>query len=184
MFKRKLLVVVFGSLLFICCGEGYDRQNVIESWETGNQHLKIRVRSYSENLHLLYGGAYYVYESSRNGEWSEIMTIKQDDLLPIDKSGVKFVNEDICYFYSGSRFAVTTDAGDTWYLWNGQEHVYVDKQIVNGVIKHVEIRRDGQGEMIVWVFSPNNNDCQMILTSDYGRSWTNGDFVDPGKCSL
>ncbi len=184
MFGKKLSIVLFGCLVFSSCGKGYDTKKVVESWETGNQQLKIRVASYPENIHLLYGGAYYVFESSRNGEWVEIMTVRHDDLTPIDKNGVKFVNENICYVYSGSGFAVTTDVGNTWTLWDGREHNYLDKEVEYGVITKIEIRSDGQGEMIVWVFAPNKNDCQTVLTSDYGQTWVNGNLLDKGKCSL
>lgn len=184
MLVKKVLIVFLGCLIFSSCGKDYDTEKVIESWDTGNQRLKVRVTSYlQKGIFPITGNTYHVFESSKNGKWVEIMTVRRDDPgIPIDKNGVKFVNEDICYVYSGSGFAVTTDVGNTWNLWDGREHDYLDKGINYGAIKQVEIRSDGNGEMIVWVYPPSKGHCQTLLTKDYGRTWDNGKFIS--ECSL
>ena len=184
MLGKKLLILFLGCLIFISCGKDYDTEKVIESWETGNQRLKVRITSYPQKgIFPIMGSTYHVLESSNNGEWMEIMTVRHDDPgVPIDKNGVKFVNEDICFIYSGSAFAVTTDAGKTWTLWDGQKHNYLDKQINYAVIKQVEIRSDGNGKMMVVAYPSSNSQCQILLTNDYGRTWNNGNLIS--ECSF
>lgn len=184
MLGKKLLIVFLGCLIFSSCGKDYDTEKIIESWETGNQRLKVRVTSHlQKGIFPIMGSTYHVFESSNNGEWMEIITVRHDDpRIPIDKNSVKFVNEDICFIYSGSGFAVTTDVGNTWTLWDGRKHNYLDKQIHYGVIKQAEIRNDGNGEMMIWVYPPSKDNCQTLLTKDYGRSWVNGNFIS--ECSF
>lgn len=182
MLGKKLLIVFLGCLVFVSCGKDYDTEKVIESWETGNQRLKVRVTSYlQKGIFRIVRNTYYVFESSKNGEWEEIMTSRHDDLLPIDKNSVKFVSEDICYVYSGSGFAVTTDVGDSWAIWDSRNHKYLKDEINYGSIKAVNIREDGSGEMTLSVF-PSKNACQTLFTKDYGRSWNNGNLIS--ECSF
>lgn len=142
---------------------------VTETWETGHGSIKVRVENRAEHFAWL-PGAYYVFKSSPPGSnrWREIMTFRDDDPGRIPRENVRFVSEQVGYVFMGWMYAVTTDGGATWSVWDAKEKLG-DACANYGLIKAVYIASDGAGEMTL------NRNCggkmPKLRTRDYGKNW-------------
>ena len=98
--------------------------NVTESWETSNQTFKLRVDRHAEEGGFgPVAGAYYVFRSASSGPnaWHDIMTFRHDDPVPIPRNQVRFMNDRVGYVFMGWMYAVSTDGGATWFVWNAKK---------------------------------------------------------------
>ena len=90
-----------------------------------NEKFIIRVTAFAQNaLFVQVAGAYYVFESRPKNEsdWREIMVFLDDDPVPIREDGIQFVNDHVAYVYMGWLYAVTTDGGHSWKVWDVWNH--------------------------------------------------------------
>lgn len=168
-------------IVLICCFGGCTTSkrggDVIESWETTNSYFKIRVVAYEERL-LLPGlpGALYVYSSSsaKEDSWTEVMVLRHDDKPPILRDNVRFVSDQIGYMFMGATYAVTTDAGKTWSVWDATKNISNWRGRNYGGIKDVQLSSDGNGLMTIQGRDdPSKTDIVDIQfrTNDFGRHW-------------
>jgi len=174
MIKKHLLVVLCWTFLFCSCGKGYKDADILESWQAQNDKFKIKVTSFNEwNPVGLVNGAYYVSKSAplQSDKWVEIMTFRHDDPDPINREGVNFVNEDTAFVYMVRQFAVTTDAGNNWTVWDASKDKNLSVRLNYEIIKNVKIRADGSGEMLLQSIS-SGEPSRTLFTIDYGRTWT------------
>jgi hypothetical protein len=144
---------------------------LIETWETTNKTFKVRVNKYAEESGGFVAGAYYAFESTRvvSDKWKEFMIIHHDDPDPIPHEQVRFVNDQVGYVFMVYKYAVTTDSGDTWALWDIVKDL-PDWQRSRAAIKEVQIAPDGSGKMILTPFT--NQPAPELHTKDYGRHWS------------
>jgi hypothetical protein len=145
-------------------------EKVIEAWETTNEKFKVRVTAYAEENGGFVPGAYYVFESSpaRSNAWREIMTLRHDDPVKIPREQVRFVNDKVGYAFMVYDYAVTTDGGVSWFVWN------IVKDLPNWLhnrpsINDIRIAPDGSGTMTLTSFT--NQEAPSLKTDDYGRHW-------------
>lgn len=140
---------------------------VLERSELDNGVLKIRVTSYMERG--LLPGAFFSFESCAVGsvDRKEIMTYRGDDPRPIPKDHVRFLGEKIAYVFMGGRYAVTTNGGKEWSLWDLRHAGLKWGRCDYGFLEDVSITSNGSGTMRL------GGPCydHPLKTSDYGRSW-------------
>jgi hypothetical protein len=98
-------------------------KKIIEAWETTNSTFKVSVTAYAEENGSFVPGAYYDFRSapSRSERWQEIFTFRHDDLVPIPKQQVHFVNDKIGYVFMSWMYAITTDGGSNWSVWSAEK---------------------------------------------------------------
>ncbi len=144
----------------------------IERWETERGGLKIVVTAYTEYKSLL-PGAYYFFEAiDQSNTKREIMNFRHDDPVPIQKDGIVFVNDDVAYVFMGWKYAVTTDAGQSWQV------VSIDKDLPDlkccnyGLIQEVSVSADGTGRMKLRRHPIQQNSVTELFTKDFGRHWS------------
>lgn len=102
-------------------------------------------------------------------DWREIMSLRQDDPVPIPRNQIRFVNDQIGYIFMVYNYAITTDGGATWFVWNIVEDLPGWHQ--NRVaIEEVQIAPDGKGVMMLTSFSKQK--APNLYTEDYGRNWS------------
>lgn len=142
-----------------------------DRWELAGNTFKIRVSRYSERGFRLVGGAYYVFESAAAGSESstEIMRVRHDDPVEIPREQVRFVNYQVGYVFMRYKYAVTTDGGVTWSVWDATADLPQWRR-TRATIKEVRLAPDGTGTMSL--ASSTNQEAPELHTTDYGRQWS------------
>jgi len=146
--------------------------DVTETWQAGNGSIKVRVENRAENLAWL-PGAYYVFQTMPPGSnrWREIMTFRHDDPGPIPRGNARLVGDKVGYLFMGWMYAVTTDGGVTWSVWNAEKDLPNWDCCNYGLIKDVNIESDGTGKMILSPISGRRGEVPELRTNDFGRHW-------------
>ena len=141
----------------------YRNQNDSQFW--------IRVTEHPETPSSTFiAGTFYSFDSgtTETGPWKSIMTVHLDDPDPIPSNQVLFVNDKIGYVYLYDKLAVTTDAGQSWSLWELAQ-APAKWRPRRAIIRNVILRADGSGTMTVEAFA--SQEMVMLTTSDFGKSW-------------
>ena len=164
-----LLLTVAGCDVLL----GPRKGELVQTWESTDSPFKIRINMHIERGGFMpaLGGAYYVFQSAQLGsdEWREIMTFRHDDPNPIPADQVRFVNDKIAYVYMGWMYAVTTDSGISWNIWDGQKSLGNIKCCPYGFIQSVRMEPDGTGKMTL--DSHAEPDTTKLTTRDFGQHW-------------
>jgi hypothetical protein len=122
---------------------------IVDSWETSNQTFKIHVDAHlEENVFL--PGTYYIFRSAPIGSnaWHDIMTFRYDDTPYIPRDQIRFMNDRLAFVFIGWTFAVTTDAGGTWSVWNAGADLPKWQCCNYRLIKDVHLEPDGTGTVL------------------------------------
>ncbi len=145
---------------------------VMETWEAANESVKIQIIARHEKNNFLEGG-YYTFRSARVGSdiWQEIMTFRHDDPVAIPTDQVHFVNDQIAFGFMGWMYAVTTDGGKSWSVWDAKKDLPNWECCNYGLIKQVNVHPEGRGTMIFSVIDPGRGEVPELQTTDYGRHW-------------
>jgi len=142
-----------------------------ERWEASNGTFRVRVTAYAEENGGFVAGAYYVFESALVGSenWGTIMTVRHDDPVPIPREQVHFVNDQVGYAFMLYKYAVTTDGGASWFIWDAVERL-PSWRAHRAFIGGVWLEQDGMGKMVL---TPLTGQAKAIdlYTRDYGRNW-------------
>jgi hypothetical protein len=148
------------------------RGKVIDRWEATNGSLRVRILQYDEKgSYPAPGGAYYVFQSAVNtsDSWNEIMTFRHDDPVAIPRDHVRFINERVGYVFMGWLYAVTTDGGRSWSVWDASKDPALSKTYNYDLIREVSISPDGTGRMVLKLIGDAKTE---LKTKNYGRQWT------------
>jgi len=168
-----LIAIVFGvSIWGIAHFYQGTRGKVLEEWQTANTTFRVRVTAYKEKA-LIIPGAYYVFQSAPIGSdnWQEIMTLKFDDPVPIPREQVRFLNDRVGYAFMGETYAVTTDGGRTWILWNSEVELKGRADVLSRSIEKVHVLADGTGIMQLYEHPYQKGKVPTLRTQNYGRHW-------------
>lgn len=133
-------------------------------------------------------GAHYIFETKARDEenWREFMRFRDDNPEPIDEDRSKFVNDrvtfvndQVAFVYMGWMYAVTTDAGRSWNLWDGIDHPFQKGRMGYNGIQEIKLLENGEGTMRVRLIG--NDELIEPNTRDYGVSWsvTESKLVNP-----
>lgn len=148
------------------------RGKMFDNWESGNTKFQIKITGYEEGVWT--GGANYVFQSASVGsdEWHHIMTVRQDDPVPIPRDQTHFMNDQIGYVFMRWMYAVTIDAGSTWHVWNLEKDLPNWECCNYGVIKDVSIAPDGTGRMKLDAVPGRSGEVPELHTRDFGQHWS------------
>jgi hypothetical protein len=164
-----VVVAITYSCLFL---ERPQRGGAFEKWQTENKTFKVRVTAYEEKGAMVNGG-YYVFESAAQGssDWREIVTFRHDDQPNIHKDQVHFVNDQVGYLFMGWTFAVTTNSGAGWSVWDAEKDLPNWQCCNYGLIRDVQLSVDGVGTMTLNPIPQRRGEVPELHTRDYGRHW-------------
>jgi hypothetical protein len=167
-----LFLLIFASGCAFFAGRDQNRGAEIEKWQTENKSVKIRVTSYEESGANV-NGAYYRFESAAAGsnDWREIVTFRHDDRPRIPADQVRFVNDHIGYLFMGWVYAVTTDGGANWSVWNASRDLPNWQCCNYQLIRDVQLTIDGAGTMTLNPIPQRQGEVPQLHTQDYGRYW-------------
>lgn len=174
---RMILAISFFILAVVFvsgCGpfSRPQRGKIIETWEATNGSFKVRISAYDEQgSYPAPGGAYYIFQSAIKGSdsWNEIITFRHDDPVAIPRDHIHFVNEQVGYVFMGWLYAVTTDAGRTWSVWDASKDPALSKTYNYNLIREVSISANGIGRILLNLTGDTEEE---LKTEDYGRHWT------------
>jgi hypothetical protein len=144
---------------------------VIDRWQTSNSAVEIRITE-SEEKHFPLSKFCYVFEANRpkSAEWHKIMTECTDDDIPIPRDQVRFLSDQTAYIFMVYKYAITTNGGDSWFVWEANEAITNSKYPGQWFIKEVHVSSDGTGTLLLASRSEDNRTIQ-LLTNDFGHSW-------------
>jgi hypothetical protein len=147
--------------------------SVSESWETSNRTFRLRINRHSEE-NAWVGGAYYVFQSARSDSesWHEIMTFRHDDPNPIPRDQVRFLNDQVAFVFMGWMYAVTTDDGRSWSVWNAEKDLPKWDCCNYRLISTVNIDANGTGTMILSPIPQRQGEVPALRTKDFGQHWS------------
>jgi hypothetical protein len=145
---------------------------LVDTWETTNSTFKIRVNKYTEKNGGFNPGAYYVFQAAKKdqADWVDIMVFRHDDPVDIPRDQVRFINDQIGYVFMGWLYAVTTDGGGTWFVWDAEKELRGQLRANYALISDVRIETDGTGTMILNPITQQQNRVE-LRTKDYGQHW-------------
>ena len=182
-YKKPLILTIAALVVVLLCiytpailmrfafGDGPPRRgNALETWETTNNRIRIRLTAYEERGAYL-AGTYYGFESAPETSTAgkEFMVFRHDDRPEIPREQVRFVSDKVAYVFMGWMYAVTTDGGVNWFVWNAQNDL-ANWQCCNyGLIKDVNISADGKGRMILNVIPGRRGEVAELCTIDFGQ---------------
>ena len=181
MFRRNLQIWVF----FLCLAAGLlagflykwgpflvgpTKSNIVfQQYEFVKGRITVHVSAYLEK-NTFVPGAHYVFEAiDESGNRNEIMTFRHDDPVDIPRENIRYVDNDTAFVFMGWQYAVTTDAGKNWTVWNAADHNEKLECCTYSFIRDVSLNSDGNGKMMI---NGKNNELTAILqTVDSGRTW-------------
>ena len=147
---------------------------IAETWETTNGSVKIRVDRHNEENGGFVPGAYYVFRSAPVGSdaWRDIITFRHDDPVPIPREQVRFVNDRVALVFMGWMYAVTTDGGSTWSVWDAGNNLPNWLCCNYRLITDVQLNADGTGTMTLHPIQDRRGEVPLLRTKDFGRHWS------------
>jgi hypothetical protein len=149
------------------------RAEITDTFEKTNNVFRIRVNQHAEKGLGFVPGAYYVFQFAEvaSNDWQEIMTFRHDDPVEIPRDQVRFVNDQTGYVFMGWMYAVTTDGGRTWSVWNAQQDLPKWDCCNYRLVEDVELSSDGAGRMKIDTIAGRQGEVPELYTQDYGRHW-------------
>ena len=124
---------------------------------------------YEERRSLVSGGIYRFEAAPAGSGWRDIMDFRHDDPVGIPKENVRFVSDHIAYVFMGWKYAVTTDGGQTWSVWDGTKKLRAYCCDFDA-IRAVTIAQDGSGRMTL--HSSAKPEILSLTTKDFGQHWS------------
>ncbi|MEO6724282.1 MAG: hypothetical protein ABIP14_03180 [Blastocatellia bacterium] len=143
---------------------------MIETWETSNSHFKLRITARIEKNGFLPGG-YYLFQSAplSSNTWQDIATFRHDDPIEIRKNQVGFINDQTAYVFMGWIYAVTTDKGQTWSVWDAKKDLPYWQCCNYKLVREINLSLDGVGTMKLNPIPSRSGEVSELRTKDFGR---------------
>jgi hypothetical protein len=175
MFVRLIVAVItlcLGVLIWGLYTFSSDRGAVIDRWEVSNAEFKVCITAYRERA-LFTPGAFYVFQSTAtdSNDLHNILTVRTDEPNPIPRDDIRFVNNQTAYFFMSNYYAVTTDGGRTWSIWDAEKNLAYRQHNLWPSIKEVHLETSGAGKMILPPLVDQGGVAPPLHTNDYGRHW-------------
>ena len=173
--KRLAFFALVGIIVtLMSCAHPRPDEHPVEVAEINGPEFPIRVSAFAELDGGFVPGRYYRFESLPYGSksWVTAMQFRHDDPVPLPRQNVRFVTSNTAYFFMGWKYAVTTDGGRQWNVWNAEKNL-TGWQCCNYVlIKDVVLTKGGNGKMILSPIQGRAGEVPELVTSDFGRHWT------------
>ena len=169
-YRYALLVLVMSASLYCASRPG----RVTSSWETAAAPIRIRVLRLAEEHGGFVSGAYYRFQATipNTSTWRDVITFRHDDPVEIPKDQVRVQSDRIAYFFMGWAYAVTTDGGASWSIWNAEHDLPGWQGFNYRLINDVRLESTGTGTMSLNVFPGRAGEIPALFTNDFGKHWS------------
>jgi len=135
--------------------------------------VTIRIDRFPEREGFVPGANYKLYSSRDGGrEWAEVLAFRHDDAVPLEEAHVSRFSDDLVVVFMGWTYALTTDGGKIWKTWNAESDLPNWQCCNYRLIQEIHFNTDGTGVMKMNVIDPKRNEVPMLITSDFGGTWT------------
>src|SRR5215510_887549 len=159
-------------LLVTSCARPRPAQHPSEVAEIPGSAFTIMISSFPEERIFL-AGAYYRFEShpKNSKNWVSAMEFRHDDPVPIPRQNVTFLTSRSAFVFMGWKYAVTTDGGAHWKVWDAEKDLPGWECCNYGLINRVELTQDGHGKMSLSPIQDRKGEVPELVTSDFGGHW-------------
>lgn len=99
------------------------------------------------------------------------MVLRHDDRPALPTHQIRFVNESVGFAFMGWMYAVTTDGGKIWSVWDATKDVPDWQWSKYGTISEVRVEPDGAGKMTLKPVDDPKRNPPNFGTVDFGRHW-------------
>jgi hypothetical protein len=166
----NFIIAVMASVLSSCQSPA---AHPYETIDVPGPAFTVRLSAFHEENGWPVAGAYYRFESlPRDGKISiPAMEFRHDDPVPLPGQNVRFVTADIAYLFMGWKYAVTTDRGKSWAVWNAETDLPNWQCCNYELIARVEVESNGIGKMFLRPIPGRRGEVNQLFTSDFGRHW-------------
>ena len=96
--------------------------------------------------------------------WDSVITSRQDEKIELPQQHLRFISDRIAYFFMGQVYAVTTDGGHAWSLWEADRDLADGPCCTVDLIREVSVEPDGKGFMLL-------KESRPLTTNDFGQHW-------------
>ena len=162
-----LLASVVCCVFFALRAGTHPRRYPRHVYITSNDNFRIRVQMFPEEGAGFVLGGYYVFQSADtdSDNWIDIVTYKQDDPNPIPCDHVRFLGDKTAYVFMGQMFAVTSNGGGAWKVWDvANDPAWRDR----AWIENIELSESGVGTMMLRIIGDKR---ATLRINDYGYHW-------------
>jgi hypothetical protein len=168
-YKRAALVVVIcsvsaASLYFAFKRHVYVAGCITRTWVSPGDVFSVRLLANTRC-------GEYVFQSdpTGSGRWNEVFRFQHEARPQIPQEEVRFLSENMGYIFIGRMYAVTTDGGRGWSVWDPKAEMTEGSINIDRAIQEVRLGLDGRGWMRIGPQSESEQ--QQLVTRDYGKSW-------------
>jgi hypothetical protein len=175
LFSLAIFLALCGGLtFFISCTSPAPAKHPTEVAEIAGATFTVRISAFPEEHGGFVPGAYYRFESFPTGgkSWVPAMEFRHDDPIPIPRQDVKFLTLKTAYAFMGWKYAVTTDGGNHWRVWNAEKDLAGWRCCNYRLIKGVELEPNGAGKMFLRPIPGHPGEVPELVTADFGWHWT------------
>ena len=169
-----ICLALFGVLSAITsCARPSPAKQPTEVAEIPGPAFTVRISAFPEEHGGFVAGAYYRFESrpSDGKNWVTAMEFRHYDPVPIPKQNVRFLSTRSAFVFMGWKYAVTTDGGKHWQVWNAEKDLAGWQYANYGLIKEVELEQNGAGKLILNPIAGHPGEVPVLVTSDFGAHW-------------
>jgi len=163
-FAIAFLTFTIGTLFIALLGPRIGTADTV--WTSPNGTFKVRLVADLET-----GDYRFLFTTEGRDSWKEFMALQLGYSSTIPYKRVVFVDEQIVYVSIERLFAVTTDGGKNWNLWDSHKDFPKGYTYNQGIIEWLEIKADGTGQMLIWENGIFKNGNWRLATKDYGKNW-------------
>jgi hypothetical protein len=175
LFSLAIFLALCGVLTFFTsCASPAPAKHPTEVAEIPGATFTVRISAFPEEHGGFVSGAYYRFESLPSGgkSWVPAMEFRHDDPVPIPRQNVRFLSPRCAFVFMGWKYAVTTDGGNHWQVWNAEKDLvgwrYANYELIQGV----ELEPNGAGKMFLRPIPGRRGEVPELVTADFGWHWT------------
>ena len=104
------------------------------------------------------------------------MTYRFDDPIELRSEYIHIVNENTAYIFIIDRYAVTTDSGKTWKIWNAEKDLTDWKRGEDeypnwAKIDEINLGENGNGKMKLERINGKKGLIKELHTDNFGKTW-------------
>jgi hypothetical protein len=132
----------------------------------------LQVASSHEKYCLFRCGTFHVFKTYQNGNWQEIITLRDNKVNEYPRRNINAQSENFVYFWHGSTFGVTIDGGKNWSMWRAENNDLMKDAVADDdLIEKVTIDSEGRGKMYFNSRGQQQSGVSWLKTEDYGTTW-------------
>lgn len=170
---RLVLVSAMCALILVSACRPGPWYRLVDTWDRDANGVKMRLRKFADRS-TFQSQCYFVIDAGISGSstWKEILTWYDEGCSLMQRERIQFVGRRVVYAFDYSSYAVTTDAGGHWSVWDVSSTASELRANHTIYLTQIDVSQDGTGKMVLTYYTdvPGIFHAQ-YRTSDYGLHW-------------